>query len=126
MTLLLVPAMFILPATFTFIQYDDSADLEVGRWYAFGCILFGLWSGMLIGFITEYFTSNSYGPTLKLVKACDNGPAPNIIQGLALGYMSTIVPILCITATIAYSFAVAGMYGIGLAALGMLGSLPVA
>ena len=71
---------------------------------------------MLIGFITEYFTSNSYGPTLKLVKACDNGPAPNIIQGLALGYMSTIVPILCITATIAYSFAVAGM----------LGSLPVA
>jgi inorganic pyrophosphatase len=80
---------------------------------------------MLIGFITEYFTSNSYGPTLKLVKACDNGPAPNIIQGLALGYMSTIVPILCITATIAYSFAVAGMYGIGLAALGMLGSLPV-
>lgn len=81
---------------------------------------------MLIGFITEYFTSNSYGPTLKLVKACDNGPAPNIIQGLALGYMSTIIPILCITATIAYSFAVAGMYGIGLAALGMLGSLPVA
>ena len=81
---------------------------------------------MLIGFITEYFTSNSYGPTLKLVKACDNGPAPNIIQGLALGYMSTIVPILCITATIAYSFAVAGMYGIGLAALGMLGALPVA
>lgn len=126
MTLLLIPAMFILPPTFSFIQYDDSAPLEVGRWYAFGCILFGLWSGMLIGFITEYFTSNNYGPTLKLVKACDNGPAPNIIQGLALGYMSTIIPILCITATIAYSFAVAGMYGIGLAALGMLGSLPVA
>lgn len=79
MTLLLIPAMFILPSSFSFIQYDDSEPLEVGRWYAFGCILFGLWSGMLIGFITEYFTSNNYGPTLKLVKACDNGPAPNII-----------------------------------------------
>ena len=80
---------------------------------------------MLIGFISEYFTSNSYGPTLKLVKAFSNGPFPNIIQGPALGYMSTIVSILCITAIIAYSFAVAGMCGIGLAALGMLGSLPV-
>ena len=94
--------------------------------YAFGCIVCGLWSGMLIGFITEYFTSNSHSPTLKLVKACENVPATNIIQGLALGYMSTIVPILCITGTIAYSFHVAGVYGIGLAALGMLGSLPVA
>ena len=101
-------------------------DKIVKRWYAFGCIMFGLWSGMLIGFITEYYTSNAYGPTLKLVESCNMGPAPNIIQGLALGYMSTIIPILCLTATIAYAFAVAGMYGVGLAALGMLGSLPVA
>jgi len=55
-----------------------------------------------------------------------NGPAPNIILGLALGYASVVIPILCITATIGYAFSVAGMYGIGLAALGMLGSLPVA
>lgn len=88
--------------------------------------MFGLWSGMIIGFITEYYTSNAYGPTLKLVEACDMGPAPNIIQGLALGYMSTIIPIICLTATIAFAFLTAGMYGIGLAALGMLGSLPVA
>jgi len=101
-------------------------DKIVKRWYAFGCIMFGLWSGMLIGFITEYYTSNAYGPTLKLVESCNMGPAPNIIQGLALGYMSTIIPILCLTATIAYAFAVAGMYGVGLAALGMPGSLPVA
>merc|ERR1719230_1123803 len=79
-----------------------------------------------MGFVTEYFTSNAYAPTLALCKACKMGPAPNIIQGLALGYMSTIIPIIMLTATIAYAFAVAGMYGIGLAALGMLGSLPVA
>jgi len=81
---------------------------------------------MIIGFMTEYFTSNAYGPTMVLVDSCKHGPAPNIIQGLALGYNSCIVPILCITATIGYSFTYAGMYGIALAALGMLGSLPVA
>merc|ERR1712032_1127246 len=81
---------------------------------------------MIIGFTTEYFTSNNYGPTLYLAKSCENGPAPNIIQGLALGYNSCIVPILCITGTIGYAFTYAGMYGIALSALGMLGSLPVA
>merc|ERR1711907_313104 len=81
---------------------------------------------MLIGFVTEYYTSNVWSPTLKLYKACRQGAATNIIQGLALGYESCIIPIFCITATIAFSFSVGGMYGIGLAALGMLGSLPVA
>lgn len=81
---------------------------------------------MVIGFVTEYFTSNAYGPTQNLAESCKMGPAPNIIQGLALGYNSCIVPILCITATIGYSFSAAGMYGIALSALGMLGSLPVA
>ena len=125
MSLALVPAMYILPETFTLTE-ANGYDKHVNRWHAFGCIMFGLWSGMLIGFITEYYTSNAYGPTLKLVDSCKMGPAPNIIQGLALGYMSTIIPILCLTTTIAYAFKVAGMYGVGLAALGMLGSLPVA
>jgi Na+/H+-translocating membrane pyrophosphatase len=88
--------------------------------------MMGLWSGMVIGFVTEYYTSNAYGPTLGLVEALKNGPAPNIILGLALGYASVVIPILCITATIGYAFSSAGMYGIGLSALGMLGSLPVA
>jgi inorganic pyrophosphatase len=81
---------------------------------------------MIIGFITEYYTNNAWGPTLHLADACDKGPAPNIILGLALGYVSVVVPIVCITATIAFAFANGGMYGIGLSALGMLGSLPVA
>jgi len=54
------------------------------------------------------------------------GPAPNIILGLALGYMSTVVPILCIAITIFCAFTFADMYGIALAALGMLGCLPIA
>jgi len=54
------------------------------------------------------------------------GAAPNIILGLALGYMSCVIPILCLAVTIYISFAYAGMYGIALAALGMLGCLPIA
>lgn len=54
------------------------------------------------------------------------GAAPNIILGLALGYMSTIVPIICLAITIFVSFTFADMYGVALAALGMLGCLPIA
>jgi len=54
------------------------------------------------------------------------GAAPNIILGLALGYMSTIVPILCLSVTIYVSFTLAKLYGVALAALGMLGCLPIA
>lgn len=54
------------------------------------------------------------------------GSAPNIILGLALGYMSTIVPILCLSVTIYIAFTMAKMYGIALSALGMLGCLPIA
>ena len=80
MTLFLIPTMFILPPQFSLIQFGNNDKvLIVKRLYAFGCIVCGLWSGMLIGFITEYFTSNSHSPTLKLVKACENGPATNII-----------------------------------------------
>jgi Na+/H+-translocating membrane pyrophosphatase len=121
-----IPAVYLLPEQFIFLGGAQSEPLIVQRWHAYGCIMMGLWSGMIIGFITEYYTSNAYAPTKKLAEACKNGPAPNIILGLALGYMSCVVPIACLTATIGYAFAVAGMYGVGLSALGMLGSLPVA
>merc|ERR1719326_2566216 len=76
--------------------------------------------------MTEYYTSNAYHHVLTLVDSCKMGAAPNIIQGLALGYVSCIVPVLCLAATIGFSFDKAGLYGVGIAALGMLGSLPVA
>ena len=76
----LAPSCYLTPAVLAISRphLDDAPML---------CILFGLWSSMFIGFITEYFTSKSYGSTLKLVKACNNGPAPNIIQSLALDYI---------------------------------------
>jgi inorganic pyrophosphatase len=130
MTGLLVPfVLLFLPANFQF--YNDQgtvldASKTTTNWMAYGCVMCGLWSGMFIGLITEYYTSNAYSPTLKLYRSCRSGAATNIIRGLSLGYESCIIPIIFITATIAFSFTVAGMYGIGLSALGMLGALPVA
>jgi Na+/H+-translocating membrane pyrophosphatase len=62
----------------------------------------------------------------ELVEACRLGAATNIILGLALGYMSNVIPIFCLSGTIFISFRFAGMYGVSLAALGMLGCLPIA
>jgi len=89
-------------------------------------VVIGLWNGLVIGFITEYYTSNKYSPVRKLVDSCRMGAAPNVILGLALGYESTIVPILALGLNIYYCFFTAGMYGIALSALGMLGCLPIA
>jgi H+-translocating diphosphatase len=126
MTAVVFPCIKVLPEEFT-LRVEGGEDKVVKQMSAFGCIAFGLWSGCIIGFTTEYYTSNAYSPVAEvLVGACKMGAAPNIIQGLALGYVSTIIPVLCLATTIGYAFEVAGLYGVGLAALGMLGSLPVA
>jgi len=93
---------------------------------AYGCIMLGLWSGLAIGLATEYFTSNEYGPVQALVEACRFDASTNIIQGLALGYMSNVVPIFCLAVTVLLTFSWAAMYGVALAAIGMLGCLPIA
>ena len=121
---MLLPLIFNLPEVakveFAGVVYNAT------RWHIYTCVMTGLWSGLAIGFITEYYTSNRYAPVRNLVESCRMGAAPNIILGLALGYASTIVPILLIAVTIWVSFSFAGMYGIALAAIGMLGCLPVA
>lgn len=89
------------------------------------CALSGLWSGLLIGYTSDYFTSNAHTPTINLAISCKSGPAINIIQGLALGYLSCILPILAIAATLYTTFKIAGMYGIAIAALGMLSNLSI-
>lgn len=125
MTVAIIPLVYTLPETFVF-KTTYTANVECTQWKAYGCVVAGLWAGFIIGWITEIYTSNAYSPVRELAEACVMGAAPNIILGLALGYMSTIIPILCIAATIYISFKFASMYGIALAALGMLGCLPIA
>jgi inorganic pyrophosphatase len=90
---------------------------------AFVCVVCGLWGGCLIGFITEYYTSHSYTPVREVAQSCETGAATNIIYGLALGYKSAILPVIIIAAIVFAGFSLAGMYGVALSALGMLGTL---
>jgi inorganic pyrophosphatase len=80
---------------------------------------------MIIGWFTDYYTSKSHSPTIGLAVACKSGAAINVIHGLALGYFSCIIPILCIAITIFFSFTYGGMYGISISALGMLSNLSI-
>jgi len=91
----------------------------------FVCICCGLWSGLIIGLITEYYTSSAYKPVQDLAESCRTGPATNIIYGLALGYLSNIIPVFCIAITIYITNKYAGMYGIATAAIGILSTLPI-
>jgi len=126
MSALLIPVVLIvLPKTnlnFTFAE----VPYPTTQWEAYGCILLGLWSGLFIGLITEYYTSKSYEPTKRLARACLYDASTNIINGLALGYMSNVIPIFCLAFTVLLSFSWAAMYGVALAAIGMLGCLPIA
>ena len=127
MTVMIIPAIFVLPdgEKGVDIQFAGQA-YEANNWQCFTCIILGLWSGLIIGLITEYYTSKENSPTRDLAIACQHGAAPNIINGLALGYLSTVIPIFCLAVTVLVSFYFAAMYGVALAAIGMLGCLPIA
>lgn len=96
------------------------------REQAYGCIMLGLWSGLFIGIVTEIYTSKSYSYTQALADACLYDASTNIIKGLALGYLSNVIPIFCLAFTVLFAFNWAAMYGVALAAIGMLGCLPIA
>jgi len=86
----------------------------------FWATIAGLAAGIAIGMITEYYTSESRGPARSIAKASETGPATNVIAGLALGMFSTGLPIVVLSAAILIAHAAAGLYGIAIAALGML------
>lgn len=91
--------------------------------YAFGCSILGLWGGLIIGGYTEYMTSHQYKPVREVAGACHTGAATNIIYGLALGYLSNSIPVI-VLAIISYaSLKMLGMFGVSLAAIGMLSNL---
>jgi K(+)-stimulated pyrophosphate-energized sodium pump len=91
----------------------------------FGCIIIGLIAGIIIGFATEYCTSFEYFPTQSIAHSGFHGHAPVIIQGLGVGMLSTVVPVLTIVVSILACTALSGLYGIGIAGVGMLSTLGI-
>ncbi len=114
----------------------------LGNWGVYIAILCGLVGGCAIGYFTEYYTSDTYKPTQKLADSTETGAATTIIGGLSLGMLSTIAPILIVGAAVIIAFLAAGgtlatgsaeyainfsrgLYGIGIAAVGMLSTLGI-
>ncbi len=91
----------------------------------FVAFLSGLFSGVAIGSITEYYTSDSKKPVRAVAEASQTGAGTNIISGLALGMKSTFAPVLIVVAALFLSYYFAGIYGIAIAAVGMLSTLGI-
>ncbi len=95
------------------------------NWWWFGCVVAGLGAGTIIGLATEYFTSYSYKPTQRVSAASETGAATVIIQGIASGMMSTLIPVICISVAILLAYWFAGFYGVALAGVGLLSTLGI-
>lgn len=91
----------------------------------FFVVLTGLIAGQVIGTVTEYYTAYEFSPTKKLAEQAETGAGTLVIGGLGLGMLSTAVPLLTIVAAIWITFELAGLYGIALAAVGMLAPLGI-
>ena len=110
--------------------------LKLDNWMWISCsVVVGLIVGIVIGRSTEYYTSQSYRPTQKLSESGKTGPATVIISGIGLGMLSTAIPVIAVVVGIIASYLFAaglifpmlglGLYGIGIAAVGMLSTLGI-
>jgi H(+)-translocating pyrophosphatase len=117
---------YVSPTNFQFIYETDGGKLQYGnRWFAYISTIIGLITGLLIGFTTDYFTSNHWKPVREIALSCTSGAALNIIYGLSLGYLSTIIPIILLAITILVSIELIGLMGVAFAAIGMLSTLSI-
>ena len=132
-------AVLIAIATFgiMYVLFKDAT--EIVWWQVSLSVVVGLLAGVIIGKSTEYYTSQSYKPTQKVAESSQTGPATVIISGIGLGMISTVIPVLTIGVAIILAYLCAngfqiaftpanlslGLYGIGIAAVGMLSTLGI-
>jgi K(+)-stimulated pyrophosphate-energized sodium pump len=91
-----------------------------GKMGPFWASLAGIISGIMVGFASEYYTSKEYSPVKKLAESSESGPAITVTGGMAVGMMSTTLPIIVLAIAVIVSYKLSGMYGVALASLGML------
>jgi len=128
-----VSSILIAVAAFPVIWYTLDCAAHPERIGVYGAVLSGLLAGVLIGFFTEYYTSDTYKPTRTLSESSLTGPATIIIGGLSLGMLSTAIPVIIVGISVLVSFFVsggvasysAGLYGVGISAVGMLSTLGI-
>ncbi len=116
---MLFVSLWALPESFE-INNEIYTNLDV-----YFCYLTGTVAGLLVGLLTEYYTSHDFKPVREVAKSSETGAATNIIFGLALGYHSATGSILLLAVSIFVPFTLAGMYGVAIAAIGMLSTLVV-
>jgi len=125
----IIAAALVAISSFFIIKYSLGMEY-IGVYYS---ILAGLLCGIVIGFSTEYYTSARYKPTKMVAESAETGPATAVIAGMSVGMLSTAVPVLSVCGAILASFYLsggasnfnAGLYGVGIAAVGMLSTLGI-
>ena len=114
-------------------QYYQNEAMMQNAWGIFFAIIIGIASGIILGFFTEYYTSDHYKPTRELAESSETGTATMMIGGLSLGLRSATWPVLTIALSVVGCFIIndgisnfyTGLYGIGIAAVGMLATLGI-
>ena len=116
-----IASALVLVSSYGAIQILDMADGNK----IFLSIVTGLIAGNVIGFATEYYTSYEYSPTKKIAESAQTGAGTTIITGFATGMMSTLIPVAAVIASILIAHWAAGLYGVAIAAVGMLSTLGI-
>lgn len=118
-TIIFAGLAFVLTLIVTFIPEIEAVDAEY-LWGDYIAAIFGLFSGIVIGFTTDYFTREDKTPTHNIAKSAEEGHAVVILSGLAYGLLSVVPPAIGIVIAMGASYAIGGVFGVAMAAVGML------